>query len=59
MTAMIRVNDTLTAAVAVCYGMYGAGEERKQNLVADGFDYEKVQSLVNDLVPVLKNHGVM
>ena len=39
----------LAAAYDVMAGRYGDGEDRKQRLAAAGYDYWKVQSLVNGL----------
>ena len=44
-------DDTLDEiAYEVIKGNYGNGEERKKLLEENGFDYEKVQSRVNDIL---------
>ena len=56
---VIYLDENFSAAVAVCSGAFGDGEERKTSLEEIGFDYEKVQEIVNDLFPVMKKHGVV
>lgn len=48
----IKMNDVMYAAFLVLCGHYGTGSERVEQLKADGFDADKVQKCVNDLVKV-------
>lgn len=46
-------------AKEVMQGKWGNGEDRKKRLIAEGYDYNAVQSIVNDLAahkPVLKSN---
>lgn len=45
-----KSNELLKVAKDVIAGKYGNGEERKKALESLGYDYRKVQSLVNDLL---------
>lgn len=38
------------AAVHVCLGRYGNGDERRQRLAKAGFDPDQVQTIVNDIM---------
>lgn len=46
---------TWQTAYDVCMGRYGNGDERKKKLHDEGYNYEKVQSLVNSLVQTVKS----
>ena len=57
MSAFIyKMSAELSAALAVCYGEYGNGQERVNKLKKDGYDPDKVQALVNKLFPVIKDY---
>lgn len=43
-------NDYKQLANLIIEGKYGNGEERKKNVEALGFDYEKVQAIVNEII---------
>lgn len=45
-----ELSDTIWTALEVIAGVYGNGEERKKKLESDGYDYNKVQNCVNDLL---------
>lgn len=50
---MIMVPTVVGVAIETISGMYGIGEDRKKNITAAGYDYERVQSCVNELFPIL------
>lgn len=54
---MIKIPDIMSVALLVISGEYGNGEERKQKLTAQGYDYAKVQSCVNDLIKLMIKYG--
>ena len=54
---VINIPDTISTALAVICGHYGNGLERKIALEADGYDYDKVQACVNDLMEVFDKYG--
>lgn len=56
-TIMFRLPIIVSVAFEVLTGKYGNGEERKKALERDGYDYNKVQSCVNDLVKLLDKYG--
>lgn len=55
-TTVLRYSEPISnaeldaVAVAVMNGDYGNGEERKKNLTKAGYDYNKVQKRVNELL---------
>lgn len=53
----ISVPDTISIALLVLSGKYGVDPERKAKLTADGYDAEKVQKCVNDLVRVINKYA--
>ena len=55
-TILIELSPIVTLALEVMCGKWGAGEERKKLLSAAGYDYNKVQSCVNDLVKVMEKY---
>lgn len=56
-TIMFKLPALVSVAFEVLTGKYGNGEERKKALERDGYDYNKVQSCVNDLVKLLDKYG--
>lgn len=54
---IIELPDTIVVALAVICGHYGNGNERKELLTSDGYDYNTVQSCVNDLLEVFDKYG--
>lgn len=56
-TIMFKLPIIVSVAFEVLTGKYGNGEERKKALERDGYDYNKVQSCVNDLVKIMKKYG--
>lgn len=53
---MIVIPKTVGAALCVIAGMYGIGDERKHRLEAEGYNYNTVQSCVNELMPIIKKY---
>ena len=49
----ISVPTVIGVAIEVLYGVYGNGQERIEKLNAAGYDADKVQSCVNDIVKLL------
>lgn len=56
-TIMFKLPIIVSVAFEVLTGKYGNGEERRKALERDGYDYNKVQSCVNDLVKLLDKYG--
>ncbi len=56
-TIMFRLPTVVSVAFEVLTGKYGNNEERRKALERDGYDYNKVQSCVNDLVKLLDKYG--
>lgn len=46
----LAIPETIYAAFLVMMGEYGTGENRKSELVKDGYNPERVQECVNDMV---------
>lgn len=55
---VLKLDPLLGASILVLSGCYGNGDERAKKLESDGFNAVDVQKLVNELVPILKKHGV-
>ena len=57
MIALIaELPDVIIAALDVMAGRYGNNPERKQRLTVAGFDADRVQAAVNDLVVLFKKY---
>ena len=56
-TIMIKLPPIVSVAFEVLSGKYGDGDERRKALEREGYDYNKVQSCVNDLVNLLDKYG--
>ncbi len=56
-TYLIELTPVVSLAFEVIAGKYGVGEERKKALEKMGFDYNKVQSCVNELMRVIEKYG--
>nr|DAI89898.1 MAG TPA: CW7 repeat protein [Caudoviricetes sp.] len=54
---VFNMPETVSVAFLVIAGKFGNGEDRKNKLKKAGYDPVKVQSCVNDLLPVLKKYG--
>lgn len=50
----VRSMDNYTIAKEIIAGKWGNGEERKQRIIAAGYNYDIVQGLVNILVDDMK-----
>lgn len=53
----IELPETVAVALLVIGGKYGNGQERAAALTADGYDYNRVQKCVNELVKVVEKYG--
>lgn len=56
-TIMFRLPPVVSVAFEVLSGKYGSGDDRRKALEREGYDYNKVQACVNDLVKVLDKYG--
>lgn len=54
---VINLPETFSISLLVIAGAYGNGTERKEKLKKDGYDPDKVQNCVNDLLPIIKKYG--
>lgn len=54
---LLSVPAVVGAALLVIAGEYGNGEERVERLREDGFDYDTVQTCVNELLPIIKEYS--
>ena len=57
MNVLIELPDIVAIAFEVIVGKWGNGEERKNKLKTAGYDYDLIQSCVNDLVDLLIKYG--
>jgi len=57
MGIMIELDPVIALALEVIAGAWGVNEERKKKLEVAGYDYERVQKCVNDLLKVMKKYG--
>lgn len=55
---MVNLPQTVSVAILVIAGAFGNGEERKERLTKSGYDYQKIQNCVNDLLPIIKKYEV-
>ena len=56
-TLMIELTPVVALALEVIAGAWGVGDERKNKLESAGYDYNKIQSCVNDLMKVIKKYA--
>lgn len=54
---MIELTPVVALALEVIAGAWGVGEDRKKKLESAGYDYNKIQSCVNDLLKVIKKYA--
>lgn len=54
---IIELTPVVSLAMEVLAGKYGAGVERKKKLEALGYDYNKIQDCVNDLIEIGKRYS--
>lgn len=55
-TVLIELNDIVALAFEIIAGKWGNGEERKRKLESAGYDYNKVQKCVNDVVALMDKY---
>lgn len=53
----VELPETFAAALLVIAGKYGNGQERAKALTAAGYDYNRVQKCVNELMKVIEKYG--
>lgn len=53
----VNLPATVSAALLVIAGEFGNGAERQTKLTKAGYDYQKVQKCVNDLLPILNKYA--
>lgn len=56
-TFLIEITPVVALACEVIAGKWGNDEERKQRLEAAGYDYQKIQKCVNDLIELVERYG--
>lgn len=54
---LIELTPIVGKALEVIAGLYGVGEERKNKLESEGYNYTKIQNCVNDLMKIMKKYG--
>ena len=53
----IELPEIFATALLVIAGKYGNGQERVDTLTSDGYDYNRVQKCVNDILRVIEKYG--
>lgn len=53
----VELPETFAVALLVIAGKYGNGQERVDMLQAAGYDYNRVQKCVNELMKVIEKYG--
>lgn len=56
MSTLIKFSDIIGIALLVIAGEYGTGTERKSAIEKLGYDYDKVQACVNELLPIINKY---
>ena len=54
---VVEMPELLSVALLTIGGKYGNGQERVDALTAEGYDYNRVQKYVNELLKVIKKNG--
>ncbi len=54
---LIELSETVSVALEVLAGKWGSGIERVKLLENAGYDYDTVQSCVNDLWEIMQKYG--
>lgn len=54
---VVEMPELLSVALLVIGGKYGNGQERVDALTAEGYDYNRVQKYVNELLKVIEKNG--
>lgn len=53
----INLPQVFSVALLVIAGEFGNGLERKEKLEKAGYNYQSVQSCVNELLPIINKYG--
>lgn len=53
----VELPETFAVALLVIAGKYGNGQERADALNVAGYDYNRVQKCVNELMKVIEKYG--
>lgn len=53
----IDLPEIIAVSLLVIGGKYGNGQERADALTADGYNYNRVQKCVNDMLKVIEKYG--
>lgn len=56
MGVVIELNATVSLALEVIAGMWGNNEERRKKLESAGYDYNRVQKCVNELMAIIQRY---
>ena len=56
-TYMFKIPPIVSVAFEVLAGKYGVNNDRKKALEKDGYNYNQVQSCVNELVKLFNKYG--
>lgn len=54
--ALINLPQTISIALLVIGGQFGNGQERKILLRKAGYDPERIQACVNELLPIINKY---
>lgn len=54
---VVEMPELLSVALLTIGGKYGNGQERVDALTAEGYDYNRVQKFVNELMRVIEKNG--
>lgn len=54
---MIELPPVVGKAFEVIAGAYGVGDERKNKLEKEGFNYNTIQNCVNELMKIINKYG--
>ena len=57
MGIMIEMPAVIALALEVIAGAWGNGSERKKKLEAAGYDYNRIQNCVNELMKIINKYG--
>ena len=57
MGIMIELPPVLALALEVIAGNWGNGSDRKKQLEDAGYDYNRIQSCVNELMKLINKYG--
>lgn len=56
MGVVIELNATVSLALEVIAGLWGNNEERRKKLESAGYDYDRVQKCVNELMAIIQRY---